>query len=137
MYREIVFPAQQRFYRAVASLGLVPITYFLGNVMPLLGDIVRLGAAGLMVEESKKGFTLDVVEIARRLEGAVCLFGNLDSIWCFLRGSEEDVRRETVRQLQAARFGPFVMASGSPVAFDTPAANIKAMIAAARNGLGS
>ncbi len=132
MYREIVFPAQERFYRAVASRGLVPITYFLGDVVPLLGDIARLGVAGLMVEETKKGFSLDVVEIARQLEGAVCLFGNLDSIWCLLRGSEEDVRRETARQLHAARFGPFVMSSGSPVAFNTPAANIQAMISAAR-----
>jgi hypothetical protein len=132
MYREIVFPAQKGFYRTVAALGMLPITYFLGDVMPLLGDIARLGVAGLMVEESKKGFSLDVVEIARRLQGAVCLFGNLDSIWCLLRGSEEDARRETNRQLEAARFGPFVMASGSPIAFDTPAGNIAAMIATAR-----
>ncbi len=132
LYRAIVFPAQERFYRAVASLGMVPITYFLGDVMPVLGDVARLGVAGLMVEESKKGFSLDVVEMARRLEGAVCLFGNLDSVWCLGRGSAEDVRRETARQLEASRFGPFVMASGSPVAFDTPAVNIEAMIAAVR-----
>ncbi len=135
MYRAIVFPAQERFYRAVASLGMVPIVYFLGDVMPVLGDIARLGVAGLMVEESKKGLMLDVVEIARRLEGAVCLFGNLDSVWCLRHGSAEDVRRETVRQLEAARFGPFVMANGSPLPFDTPAANIEAMIAAARGSM--
>ena len=132
MYRELVFPAQARFYRAVAGIGLTSICYFLGDVMPLLSDIRLLGARGLMVEESKKGFQLDVVEIARRLEGSPCLFGNLDSIWCLLRGSTDDVRRETGRQMLASRFGPFVMANGSPVAFDTPAENIRAMISAAR-----
>ncbi len=132
MYRALVFPAQAQFYRAVARIGLAPICYFLGDVMPLLPDLRQLGAQGLMVEEPKKGFQADVVEIARRLEGAVCLFGNLDSIWCLLHGSTEDVRRETERQMEASRFGPFVMANGSPVAFDTPEANIRAMIAAAR-----
>jgi hypothetical protein len=132
MYRALVFPAQAAFYRAVAGLGLTPICYFLGNVMPLLSDLRQLGARGLMVEEPKKGFELDVVEIARRLEGSLCLFGNLDSIWCLLRGSTDDVRRETARQMQAARFGPFVMANGSPVAFDSPEENLRAMMAAAR-----
>jgi len=132
MYRALVFPAQAAFYRAVAGLGMTPICYFLGNIMPLLPDLRQLGARALMVEEQKKGFPIDVVEIARRLEDSPCLFGNLDSIWCLLRGSTEEVRRETERQMEAARFGPFVMANGSPVAFDTPEANLREMIAAAR-----
>ena len=137
MYRSLVFPAQSRLYRDVAALGLVPITYFLGNVMPLLPDILELGARGLMVEEPKKGYPLDAVELARKIEGRMCLFGNLDSLWCLLRGSVDDVRRETLRQLEAARFGPFVMASGSPVAFDTPAGNIAAMMSTARESAGA
>jgi uroporphyrinogen-III decarboxylase len=137
MYRSLVFPAQSRLYRDVAALGLAPITYFLGNVMPLLPDILELGARGLMVEEPKKGYPLDAVELARRIEGRMCLFGNLDSIWCLLRGSVEDVRRETRRQLEAARFGPFIMASGSPVAFDTPATNIAAMMSTTRESAGA
>ena len=132
MYRSLVFPAQSSFYRKAAQMGLVPITYFLGDILPILPDILDLGARGLMVEEPKKGYALDVVEIARRMEGRMCLFGNLDSIWCLLKGTVEEVRRETLRELGAARFGPFIMASGSPVAFDTPEANIVAMMAAAR-----
>jgi hypothetical protein len=132
MYRSLVFPAQSFFYKKLAALGILPITYFLGDVMPLLPEILQLGARALMVEEPKKGYALDVVEIARRLEGRMCLFGNLDSIWCLLKGTVDDVRRETMRQLEAARAGPFVMASGSPVPFDTPEENIQALIDTAR-----
>jgi uroporphyrinogen-III decarboxylase len=132
MYRSLVFPAQSAFYKSVAGLGLIPITYFLGDLLPILPDILELGARALMVEEPKKGYALDVLEISRRIDGRMCLFGNLDSIWCLLHGTAADVREETLRQMGAARFGPFVMASGSPLAFDTPVENIEAMMDAAR-----
>ena len=48
------------FYQEIEKIGLIPITYFLGDVVPLLNDIGQMGVRGLMVEESKKAFELDV-----------------------------------------------------------------------------
>ena len=106
--------------------------------MPILDDISRMGARGLMVEEAKKGFDLELGRIHRGLAGSMALFGNLDSVDVLLRGSVADVRVETLRQMEAgggARgggAGGFIMASGSPIAFHTPPGNIHAMIRTAR-----
>ncbi|MBM7582518.1 uroporphyrinogen-III decarboxylase [Caldicoprobacter guelmensis] len=132
MYRDIVFPAQQFFYRSIDKMGLVPIVYFLGDIRPIIKDIRKLGVKGLMVEESKKTFVLDIAEIYRMLEGEVVLFGNLDSVYTLLKGTTQDVERETIRQLEAAKDGRFIMANGSPICFDTPVENIRAMISAVR-----
>jgi uroporphyrinogen-III decarboxylase len=132
MYRDVVFPAQKLFYKTVDSIGLVPITYFLGDIHPILEDICKMGAKGLMIEESKKTFLLDAVEIHRKLDGAMTLFGNLDSVYTLLMGTPDEVRRETLRQLEGTGGDHFIMANGCPVAFDTPAENLHAMLDATR-----
>lgn len=132
MYRDVVFPAHKLFYEGVEKIGLVPITYFLGDIHPILEDIARTGAKGLMIEESKKTFTLDAVEIHRKLDGAMTLFGNLDSVYTLLMGTPDEVRGETLRQLKGTGGEGFIMANGCPVAFDTPAENILAMMDTAR-----
>jgi hypothetical protein len=132
-YRAIFFPAQQHFYRDVRRLGMEPIVYFLGDVNPLIPDINRLGVTALMVEESKKTFVLDVLDLRKRLAPDITLFGNLDSVHCLLRGTREDVVSETLRQLEAARVGRFVMANGSPITHATPRENLKAMIETVRH----
>ena len=127
-YRKLIFPAQKYFYENVRNLGLVPITYFLGDILPLVEDIGQLGADALMIEESKKTFVLDIVEIRKKLSSDVVLFGNLDSVYTLLNGTVEDVKNETLKQLEAAKYGRFIMANGCPIAFDTPEENIQAMI---------
>lgn len=130
-YRDLIFPAQQYFYKKVAEMGIVPIAYFLGDILPLMDSVNELGIKALLVEEPKKGYSLDEVEIRKRLDRNITLFGNLDSVYTLLYGSVEDVTRETVRQLETAKYGRFVMANGCPLAFDTPGENISAMVEAA------
>jgi hypothetical protein len=134
MFHALVFPALQMFYQGVATLGMIPIVYFLGDINPLLDELACLGARALMVEESKKSFTLDVVEIRRKLAPEMVLFGNVDSVGTLLHGNRAGVVEETRRQLEAARYGPFVVANGSPLCFGTPPENVEALIEAAHAG---
>ena len=131
-YKSLIYPAQKYFYKKVASMGIVPIVYFLGDVLPLIEYINTLGVSGLMVEESKKTFTLDVISIRKKLREDIALFGNLDSVHILLNGKREDVENETLRQLEAAKYGCFIMSNGSPIALNTPEENIRAMIKTAR-----
>lgn len=132
-YRMLILPAQRDFYIKTREMGIEPIAYFLGDVLPLMNDINQMGITGLMVEESKKTFVVDVVEIRKKLAPDITLFGNLDGVEVLLHGSCRQVESETLRQLQALRYGRFAMNSGSPVAFDTPSENIHTMIRTARN----
>lgn len=132
LYRGVIFNAQRDFYNAIGKMGLIPITYFLGNIVPLIDDIKGLGVRGLMIEESKKNFNLDVSFIYDKLERVVCLFGNLDSVYIMQNGSREDVIQETIRQTSACNKGAFIMSNGCPLSFTTPPENVSAMIDTAR-----
>lgn len=66
LYHELIFEAQKNFYNELCKIGLIPITYFTGDINPLLDVIKELGVKGLMVEESKKSFSLDIVNIYER-----------------------------------------------------------------------
>ncbi|NPV07987.1 MAG: hypothetical protein HPY83_08500 [Anaerolineae bacterium] len=131
MYEEILYPADCWFFAQVEELGLVPMVYFCGDVNPLVPLIRESGVKALLVEDSRKTFSLDVVKIARELEGKVCLFGNVDTTGLMLRGSPNQVRAAVRHQLAAAEEGPFVVANGSPLAPGTPPENVDALIEAA------
>ncbi len=71
----------------------------------------------LSLEESKKGFTIDIAEVAESVRGRCALLGNLDAIRLLPEGSEQELRAEIARQAAAGRRngGRFVMSLGSPV----------------------
>ncbi|MDI7276543.1 MAG: uroporphyrinogen decarboxylase family protein [Anaerolineae bacterium] len=132
MYEEMLYPVDCWFFEQVSRLGMVPMVYFCGDVRPLIPLLKDSGARALLIEDSRKSFVLDVVEIAKGLEGRVCLFGNVDTTELLLRGRPEEVEAAVRSQLEAARYGPFVVANGSPLAPGTPPENVEAMIGAAR-----
>jgi len=131
-YREFFFEPEKRYFNEVRKLGMIPILYFCGNVMPLLNYIRDLGVDGLMVEESRKNFSTDILKVKEVLDGKVCVFGNLDTVNVLWKGDEGSINREVRRQLQAAAGGGFIISNGSPIAPGTPAKNLKAFIKSAR-----
>ncbi len=128
LWRNIIYPAQKEFYHKVREMGLISVSYFLGDIMPLLPDLCEMGIHGLLVEEGKKNFALDIGEIYDRIEQRVCLFGNLDSVYTLQMGTPEAVEAETLHQIHRCNKGSFVMANGCPISFGTPAENIHRMI---------
>jgi hypothetical protein len=135
MHERLEGDARRWFYAEVRKVGLLPIGYWLGDVRPNMRLINSLDMAGLMVEEDKKGFTLDPVEIRRMLRPEVCLFGNLDSS-LLLSGTSDAIRSEVRRQMRAAAGGPFVLANGSPLILGTPPEHIDVYLQEARKGNG-
>ena len=109
-------------------MGLIPIVYFLGDICPRIKYIKELGARGLMVEESKKNFRLDIGHIYTQLEQSMTLFGNVDSVDLLQKSDAQTVRREAKRQRKLCDKGHFILSNGCPVAFDTPEENIRALL---------
>ena len=131
-YKDIIYPAQKRFYAETKKTGLYPFVYFCGEILPILEYICELGADALLVEENKKNFHLEISEIYNKIDGRMTLFGNLDSVDILQKGTKEDVQKETIRQISACRNGKFIMANGCPVSFTTPAENVIEMIETAK-----
>jgi len=120
------------FFHQQRRIGLLPIGYFLGNIHPFMEIIVETQPAGVMLEESKKGFVLDPIEIRKKLPEDIVLFGNVDSVMLW-HGTPRDIIAEVKRQAAARDYGPFVFMNGSPICPETPPDNLKAFLDAARS----
>jgi hypothetical protein len=131
LYRDYLKSVHRDYFKEVSRCGLIPICNFWGDINPIFDDLKEINIRALMVEESKKNFSIDVRELRRRAEGAFCLFGNLDSITLLHHGSPEEIGREVLRQ-SAGSEGSFAVANGSPIAPGTPPGNVHTLIKAAK-----
>jgi uroporphyrinogen-III decarboxylase len=130
MYERFLFDVHRMYFSAISSMGMVPMLCFFGNINPLIPYINKIGIHALMVEESRKGFKNDIIDIRERLDESITLFGNIDPYEVLLKGTEHDVEEAVRMQLEAALKGRFIVSTGSPLIIGTPFNNIKAMIRA-------
>jgi hypothetical protein len=104
----------------IRACGMDSIHYFCGNPAGKLEMILSSGVDALALEESKKGFEIDIARVAEAVNGRCALLGNLDAISLLSQASEADLQAELKRQAAAGRrnHSRFVFSTGSPV---TPA----------------
>jgi hypothetical protein len=131
IYRDFLKPVHRDYFQEVSNTGMLPICNFWGDVMPVLEDMKEINIKALMVEESKKSFTLDIGRILQSVVDELAVFGNLDSLTLLHDGSPGMIRKEVIRQ-KARSSGNFIAANGSPITPGTPEENVKAMITAAK-----
>ena len=120
-FQELNVPYLRMLIEEIRALGMHSIYYYCGNPAGKLNLLLETGTDALSLEESKKGFTIDIAEVAEVVQGRCVLFGNLDAINLMPNGSEAELRREISRQAAAGRRNGnrFVMSLGSPVTPDT------------------
>jgi len=124
-YKNLIFPHEKEMFAGIKEIGLYPICSYISNIMPVIDDIGNLGICGLQVDESRKDYMVDVVEITKRIGDRVCVFGNMDSQNMLLYGKSEDIRKEVDRQKEAKKYGNLIFRTGSPLIPGTPRENIK------------
>ena len=132
MHERIEGETKRWFYSEVREIGMLGIGYWLGDVRPNMRLINSLEMDGLMIEEDKKTFELDPMEMRMMLRPEACLFGNADST-LLRNGSPDEIRAAVRHQKRAADFGAFVIANGSPIVVGTPPENVDAFMAEARS----
>jgi uroporphyrinogen-III decarboxylase len=131
-YDEFVFAYNQPYFQHMSALGLLPIHYVCGDVIPRLKRIAQLDIAAIGVEESKKGFVLELDEVVNRVEGRVAVLGNIDAVHFGLHATMKEMVAEVKRQARiGARAKGFVISTGSPFPLDTNPRLIDAMVNAA------
>lgn len=133
IYDEFVYPYDKALLDEFRSLGIPAILYVTGDVNPRLQRIAALAPAALAVEESKKGFELDLEKIAQAIGENVALFGNLDATrvkdWS---SAELAVELEKQKRVGSLAQG-FVHSIGSPFPLETPKEKVRAFIKTARS----
>ncbi len=125
-YEAFSVPCMRQVVEECRSLGLKSIYGFSGNPAGKLEAICSIGADALVFEESKKGFVVDIHELATFIDGRCTLFGNLDAISVLQDGSEAELREALAEQIAAGRRNKnrFVVCPGSPVTPATPAERV-------------
>ena len=112
-YAELVWPHERTVCAAARAAGLLVLNWFLGDLMPILDHVVRLPLDALVLEQGRKGYTIDPVAIRARVGPRFCLFGFGDeNDYC------EDARPRLAAALArqfagAGRDGAFVV--GTPI----------------------
>ncbi|MHB8279581.1 MAG: uroporphyrinogen decarboxylase family protein [Candidatus Humimicrobiaceae bacterium] len=127
IYRKFLKHIHKDYFKEISDYGIEPLCLFWGNINPLLDDYCDVNVKGMLIEESKKGFDLDIVKIRQKTEGRVCLFGNLDSLNLLNSGTSENIKNEALRQSKGLNTG-FIISNGSPITPGTPVENVKALI---------
>ncbi len=133
-YRRYHLPHLRALADAIRAAGMHSFYYFCGNPWPVFDLLLESGADALGLEESKKGFAIDIAEVAARVNGRMTLLGNLDAIDLLEHGSDADLRVEIARQRAAGRANGdrFIMSLGSPVTPGTSVARVRAYAAMTR-----
>jgi hypothetical protein len=126
-YRRIVLPHTRETTAAIRAAGMKSIYYYTGNPNDRLDVLLAGGADALALEESRKNFTIDIAEIACRVDGRTALVGNMDEVKILEPGPPQAIRAEVARQLEAGRRngGRFLMGLGGPITPATPIDHVR------------
>ncbi len=116
-FEAINLPLIQAMVEEIRRLGMHSLYYYCGDPKGKLDLLLATEADALALEESKKGFTIDIQAVAEFVDRRCALLGNLDAIHLLPETSEENLRLEISRQIQAGwrNGGRFIMSIGSPV----------------------
>lgn len=101
----------------IHAAGMTAIHYYCGDPAGKWDLLLDTGADALSLEETKKGFAIDIADVVQRVAGRCALLGNLDAIGVLQDGDEALLRGEIARQMAAGRANGrrFIMSLGSPV----------------------
>ena len=112
-YAEVVFPYEYDICRFAREQGLFVLDWFLGDLMPILDKVMELPIDALVLEQGRKDYDIDPVEIRKRVGESFCLFGYaMESDFCTF--NREGLLSELARQLDGAGAnGAFVV--GTPI----------------------
>jgi hypothetical protein len=126
-YQELNLPYLCPLVEAIHDQQMHSILYFCGNPRGKLELLVQSGAQALSLEESKKGFTINIDALSDFLRGRAVLLGNLDAIHLLPHASEQELRAEIHRQVMAGRRNSsrFIMSLGSPVTPGTTSERVR------------
>jgi len=112
-YREFVAPYAREVCQAYKDAGFFVLNWFLGDLMPILDQLMELPLDALFLEQGRKGYTTDPVEIRKRVGPEFCLIG-FGFEGDYVRLNRYGLTRELRRQIDGAgRDGAFI--AGTPI----------------------
>lgn len=128
-YERFAADADRRLISALKSMGFDVLFHMTGGIEGRLPFIKEYAADAVALEDSKKGFVVDLREVRHQLGDKVALWGNLNPV--VVRDGPAERIAECVAEQFAQAGPPFVVSCGSPLTLDTPLENVNALLRAA------
>jgi hypothetical protein len=112
-YAETIFPCDYEICAEAKRQGLFVLHWYLGDLMPVLDKVMELPMDALVLEQGRKGYDIDPVEIRRRVGDKFCLSGfGFENDYCTF--DRAGLSGELQRQLAGAgQHGAFI--AGTPI----------------------
>jgi uroporphyrinogen-III decarboxylase len=112
-YAEVVFPYEKIICEKAKEQGLYVLYWFLGDLMPVLNKVMELPIDALVLEQGRKGYNIDPVEIRKYVGKNFCIFGyGYELDYCSF--NRKGLKEEFKRQFEGAgKDGAFV--AGTPI----------------------
>jgi MtaA/CmuA family methyltransferase len=128
MYAEFAQPYERRLVEAAHRLGLPYALHICGNTTRILEGMVATAADALELD-----YKTDVRAARDALKGRAVFIGNIDPSAVLALGTPALVEAKTRELLEVFAGTPgFILNAGCAIPAETPSANLRAMIAAAR-----
>jgi len=129
MYEEFSLPYLIPQVKEIQRLGLKAIVIYFGGIEDRVEQIVSTGADVLCMETSMKGYTNDYTSIAKRLDGKICLAGNLDPLKDIEKASDAELETRMSAMAKAGKeYGKYFTCTGSPITPNTSVEHIQKYI---------
>ena len=129
-FREFELPNMRRLIDYARSKGIPVLKHSDGNIYPILDDMIEAGIKGIHPIEPG---TMDLKDVKERYGSKICILGNVDCRYVLPFGSEQDVRKDVRRCIDAAaKGGGYVLTSSNSIHANCKAENIHTMVEEAR-----
>jgi len=112
-YAEMIFPYDYEICAEARRQGLFVLHWYLGDLLPVLDKVMELPMDALVLEQGRKGYDIDPVEIRRRVGDQFCLCGfGFENDYCTF--NRAGLTGELRRQIEGAgQHGAFI--AGTPI----------------------
>jgi len=132
-FRRLLKPYFARIWRHIrATSKAVLMHHCCGSIRPVIGDLIELGVQALNPIQVSAA-DMNPAELKREFGKDLSFWGAVDTRTVLPRGTEQDVRTEVERRIhEMGRGGGYILCAVHNIQKEVPAANVRAMYAAAR-----
>jgi MtaA/CmuA family methyltransferase len=128
LYRQFAWPYERQVVETLAAEGTKIGLHICGDSTRIMDDMVGTGSQLLAVDHK-----VDRAAVKESARGLTTLIGTVDPSGVLARGTPDEVRAAARTDLAAlAVGGGFILAPGCALPYDTPEANIRALVETAQ-----
>jgi len=125
MYEQFVMPYEKQVATAIKQTGVKAYTHTCGAIGDRLDLMAATGIDGVDTMDPPPLGNTELADAKKQIGDKLFLKGNIDPVNVLLNGSVEDVRRDAIQKLEAAKQGGgYILSSACSVAPRVPPENL-------------